>query len=454
MSGFFTDAVFYRKLVRVAVPMSLQALLVALVAATDAAMLGRVDQNSMAAVSLATQIQFIQNMTVFSAMSALSLLGAQYWGKGDRESLGRLFRIALRTAGCISLMVAALCAFAPRLLMRIFAQQGPLVEIGAGYLRIAALSYLLTGITQCHLAILKVTDRAALSAQIGGGAVALNIALNAVFIYGLGPIPAMGARGAATATLLARAVELMAALLTTRTPGALQVEWRRLLERTPVLSGDFRRAMLPLFGACFVWSCGFASYTAVMGHLGEDTAAANAVAAVVRDLLCCLCEGTGVAAVVVVGNELGAGNLARGRLYGNRIAILSAIVGAAVAGTVLAVAPSVLRYMRLTADAHELLRQMFFVLSLYMVGRCVNTIVINGVFAAGGDTLFDFYSLIVCMWCIAVPLAILGAFVFHWHPVVVYACTCVDEVGKLPWVYLHFRRYKWVRNLTRENTPD
>ena len=449
MTGFFTDGTFYRKLVRVAVPMSLQALLVALVAATDAAMLGRVDQNSMAAVSLATQIPFIQNMTVCSAMTALSLLGAQYWGKGDRESLGRLFRIALRTAGLISLTVAALCAFAPRTLMRIFAQQGPLVEIGAGYLRIAALSYLLTGITQCHLAILKVTDRAALCAQIGGGAVALNVALNAVFIYGLGPIPAMGARGAALATLLARATELSAALLSTRTPGAVHAEWRRLLERTPVLSGDFRRAMLPLFGASFIWSCGFASYTAVMGHLGEDTAAANAVAAVVRDLLCCLCEGMGAAAVVVVGNELGAGNLARGRLYGNRIAILSAIVGAAVAGTVLAIAPHVLHYMRLTADAHELLRLMFYVLSVYMVGRCITTIVINGVFAAGGDTLFDFYSLIVCMWCVAVPLAFLGAFVFHWHPVVVYACTCVDEVGKLPWVYLHFRRYKWVRNLTR-----
>jgi Na+-driven multidrug efflux pump len=92
---------------------------------------------------------------------------------------------------------------------------------------------------------------------------------------------------------------------------------------------------------------------------------------------------------------------------------------------------------------------MFFVLSLYMVGPTVNTIVCNGVFTAGGDTYFDFYSLCVCMWGLAVPLAFLGAFVFHWHPVLVYACTCVDEVGKMPWVFAHFRRYKWVKNLTR-----
>ena len=449
MAPFSTDGHFYRKLAHLALPISLQALLVALVAASDAAMLGRVDQNAMAAVSLATQVQFLQNMGVFAVTTALSLLGAQYWGKGDRESMGKLFRIGLRTVGCVSLTVAALCVFSPRALMHVFAKDGPLVDIGAGYLRIAGLSYLLTGVTQCHLAILKVSDRAALSAWIGGGAVGINIVLNAVFIYGLGPIPALGARGAALATLLARTAELTAAMLSTRAPNAIRAGWSRLFERTPELSGDFRRAVLPLFGGVVFWGCGFASYTAVMGHLGEDTSAANAAAAVVRDLLCCLTDGMAAATVVVVGNELGAGNLARGRLYGNRMGILSLFVGLLAAVMVLAASPAVLRYMSLTAGAHDLLHDMFFVLALYMVGRCVNTIVINGVFTAGGDTLFDFYSLGVCMWCLAVPLAFLGAFVFHWHPVLVYACTCVDEVCKLPWVYLHFRRYKWVRNLTR-----
>ena len=127
-------------------------------------------------VSLATQVQFLQNMGVFAVTTALSLLGAQYWGKGDCESMGKLFRIGLRTVDCVSLTVAALCVFAPRSLMHVFAKEGPLVDIGAGYLRIAGLSYLLTGVTQCHLAILKVTDRAALSAWIGGGAVGAFLA--------------------------------------------------------------------------------------------------------------------------------------------------------------------------------------------------------------------------------------------------------------------------------------
>ena len=93
---------------------------------------------------------------------------------------------------------------------------------------------------------------------------------------------------------------------------------------------------------------------------------------------------------------------------------------------------------------------MLIVMAVYMIGRAVNTIVINGIFAAGGDTLFDMYSLVVTMWMLAVPLAAAGTFLFHWPVIVVYACTCLDEVGKIPWVMFHYRKYIWVKDLTRE----
>ena len=108
-------------------------------------------------------------------------------------------------------------------------------------------------------------------------------------------------------------------------------------------------------------------------------------------------------------------------------------------------------FVKLTDNAKSLLYGMMAVMAVYMIGRCVNTIVINGVFAAGGDTVFDMYSLAVAMWGIAVPLAALGTFVFEWNPVLVYAMTCLDEVGKIPWVLFHFKKYKWVKDLTRQH---
>ena len=183
--------------------------------------------------------------------------------------------------------------------------------------------------------------------------------------------------------------------------------------------------------------------------MGTDAAAANSVAAVARDLICCMCNGIGSAAGIIVGNELGAGRLDLGKAYGIKLKNISYIIGFISTALVLAVTPLVVNMVILTDQARNYLTGMMVIMSIYMIGRCVNTVTINGVLDGGGDTLFDMYSLIVCMWLIAIPLALIGAFVLHWSPLAVYACTCLDEVGKIPWVMARFRKYKWVQDLTR-----
>ena len=450
----FGDGEFYRKLWKLTLPIALQSLMLAAVAAGDALMLGRIDQNQMAAVSLATQIQFVQNMFLSAITAAGAILGAQYWGKNDRRTINDIFCIMLRLAGAASILFFAACELIPGTLMLFFAEDPELIRIGADYLRIAGWSYLLTGVSQCYLTVMKISDHAGRTAFVSSTAVVINIALNAVFIFGLLGFPPMNANGAALATLIARVVELGLCLVYARQKGYIRPNWSRLFHRTPLLSKDFRRCVLPLLGACLSWGVGFTSYTAIMGHMGADAAAANSVAAVVRDLMCCTCNGISSAGGIMVGNELGAGLLEKGKLYGIRLNKLSWLCGLLSTAIILALTLPINAFMKLTDTAHTYLIQMMVVTAFYMIGRCVNTVVINGVFAAGGDTLFDVYSLAVCMWGIAIPTAVLGAFVLHGPVMAVYACTCLDEVGKIPWVMAHFRKYKWVKDLTRERVSE
>ncbi len=447
--GLFSDRAFYRKLWTLMFPIALQSLMLASVAAGDAIMLGRVDQNSMAAVSLATQVQFVQNIILSAITATITILGAQYWGKGDKRTVNDIFIMGLRLSVIVSALFFVGCVFFPEYLMRFFTNDASLSSIGCGYLRLAGWSYLLTGISQCYLATMKVSEQAVRTAWISSITVILNIILNAVFIFGLLGMHAMGANGAALATLIARVIELIWAVISSRQKGFLHPDLSRLLHRDAVLAGDFRKLMMPMLGASLLWGVGFTSYTAIIGHMGTDAAAANSVSAVVRDLMCCLCNGISAAGGILVGNELGAGNLERGKVYGIRLAKLSIINGFLSTALVLLVTIPVVRFMILTDEARRLLTMMMVILSIYMIGRCICTVVINGVFASGGDTLFDMYSLVVMMWCVAIPLALAGAFVFHWSPVLVYACTCLDEVGKVPWVLYHFKKYKWVKDLTR-----
>ena len=445
---------FYTRLRELALPILFQSLMLASVAAADALMLGRVAQEEMTAVSLATQIQFVQNIFLMAITAAGSILGAQYWGKGDRDAMQRIFHLMLRAAGLLSLLFCAGCVLAPELLMHAFAHDETLIRLGGAYLRIAGWSYLITGVSQCYLAMMKVSDHVTPSAWISSCAVVLNILLNALFIFGLFGLPRMQARGAALATTLSRLAELGLCLALSARQDYIRPALSRLFSPTPALARDFRRQCLPLMGGSLFWGVGFTSYTAIMGHLGVDAAAANSVAAVVRDLVCCACNGIAGAAGILIGNELGAGQLERGKAYGIKLKNLSYAIGFASTALVLAVTPLIVRMVILSDTARSYLTGMMVIMAVYMIGRCVNSVTINGILDGGGDTVFDMYSLAVCMWGIAIPLALLGAFVFRWPVLLVYACTCLDEVGKIPWVMIRFRKYKWVQNLTRDETAE
>lgn len=446
----FGDKVFNKKLFALALPISLQNLMLALVAAADAVMLGKLNQDAMASVSLATQIQFIQNMFVTAICFGIGVLGAQYWGKKDTAVLGKIFGSSVRDSLFISLMFFIGCRFFPEKLMKLFASDPILINNGVEYLKVASWSYLIVGISQCYLAIMRVTEHAVYSAWISSVTVVLNIILNAVFIFGFCGVPAMGIKGAALATLSACIFELVWCIGTTFGKSFIKLKIKNMVIIDRALLFDFWKYTAPILGAFMLWGVGFTAYTALMGHMGRDAAAANAIAAVVRDLMCCLCNGVAGGSGIIIGNELGAGNLGKGKLYGQKAMLMSFVIGVFSAFMILGTLPVVLNFVKLTEDARYYMIWMFVIMSVYMIGRCVCTVTINGVFSAGGDTMFDPVSLLVCMYGIALPCAFIGAFYLHLPVLVIYACTCLDEVGKIPWVVYHFCKYKWVRNITRD----
>ena len=371
MTGTTIDnRMFYKRLWTLALPISFQSLMLAMVAAFDALMLGRVAQEEMTAVSLATQIQFVQNMFLMSGTAAGSILGAQYFGKGDRRTIEELFNLMLRFCGLISVLFFLACELIPGTLMHAFTHDPVLIGIGSAYLRIAGWSYLLTGVSQCYLAVMKFTDHVTPVAWISSSAVIVNIVLNAVFIFGLLGLPRMNARGAALATTLSRVIELGLCIAVSTREGYVRPAWDRFLKGQKQLRKDFTRQCLPLLGASLFWGVGFTSYTAIMGHMGSDAAAGNAVASVVRDLVCCACNGIGSAAGIMVGNALGAGDLERGKAYGIKLKNISWVIGFVSTALVLAVTPLVVRMVILTEEARGYLTGMMVIMAFYMIGRC------------------------------------------------------------------------------------
>ncbi|MGN0907754.1 MAG: MATE family efflux transporter, partial [Bullifex sp.] len=347
----FRDRTFLSKLFKLAFPIALQAMLLSCVAASDTIMLGSLEQNAMSAVSLASQIQFVQNMIVTGVVSAFQILGAQYAGKRDKDTLNRLLCMSLRTCAVVSLLFSLLCFLCPSSLMRIFTNEEALIAIGEGYLRIASVSYLIAGITQCLLALIKLGANTAVVARISGVAVLMNIGLNCVFIFGLFGFRAMGVAGAALATVSARVVELVLSVIFAWRDDFIHPDLSKVFSFSKELSLDFIRQLLPLMGAYLLWTIGFTSYSAFMGHMGVDAAAANSVASVVRSMVSSFMKGLAGGAAIMVGYELGQGHLERAGTYGDRLVFLSVICGILSGLMILGSIPLALSVVKLSPGA-------------------------------------------------------------------------------------------------------
>lgn len=440
---------FYKKLFSLVLPITIQNLMTALVSASDALMLGLLNQESLSAVSLATQVQFVLNLFYAALTIGATVLAAQYWGKGDADAVEQVLAVSLRLSMVISLGFFLSAAFAPGVLMGIFTNDNVLKELGSVYLRKVSWSYLFTGVSQIYLCIMKNSGRTLKSTIYGSVSVVLNIILNAVLIFGLLGFPTLGIAGAAVATVVSRAVEFLLVALENRKREEVCIRWKYLVYVSARLRHDFYHYTRPVLANELVWGCGFTMFSVIMGHMGSDAVAANSIANIVKNIIACMCLGIGTGSGILVGNELGRGCLSKAKEYGGRLCRVSLAAGIFSGILLLVSSTFILRCsLNLSSQAHEYLRAMLFICSYYLIGKSINSTVIAGIFCAGGDTKFGLLCDFVTMWVIIVPLGLLAAFVFRLPVMTVYFLLNLDEIIKLPAVYLHYRKYLWMRNLT------
>lgn len=435
-----------KEIVRLALPIALQQFMTALVGACDAIMLGKLSQDAMSAVSLATQVTFVFNLFMFAFMAGENMFVAQYYGKGDYTGISQVFSLVTKICGCIAVVFLAGTLFFPEQLMRILTNEETLIVLGSEYLRVIGISYVFSGIAQTFLAIMKNCGAVNMSTLINGGMVILNIALNAVFIFGLSGFPKMGIKGAALATVLATVVQFLWSvgyvLCRIR---AVKFSLRSCEKK---LFGRFWQKTVPLLINNLAWGIGFSMYSVIMGHLGTDAVAANGIANISKNLVVCFCLGLGNAGSIIVGNRLGADRLQEAKEVGETLT-KTAIIAGIVSGLVLiALSPFITKMVDLTPTARGYLQKMLLISSYYIAGKSVNCMTIGGIFAAGGDSKFGMLCDSVTLWCIIVPLGCICAFILKLPVMVVYFVLNLDEIIKLPVVYKHYKKYKWIKNLT------
>ncbi len=443
---------FYSQIFKLVLPIIIQNLLSAAVSSADVVMLNYVGQSAISAVSLAAQYASVLFMVFYGLGTGVTILAAQYFGKGDMRAIHVVEGIALRFSIPISAAFAAAALLMPEMMMRLFTNDGELVAIGASYLRYMSVAYLCWGIIEVYLATLRSINRVTISTLLNVLAFSLNILLNAVWIFGLFGAPKLGAMGVALATSLSRLIELAACVAVSLVSKDVHLNLKYVFVRNKPLFSDFVRLSLPALGNDISWSVAFSMYSVILGHLGSDVVAANSFVIVVRNFGTILCFGMASAGGILLGNIIGENKLEEAREGAKKLMKLTVITGAIGGVIILAAMPLVMGYAResLSEQSMHYLRNMLLINTYYVMGAAVNTTLIAGVFRAGGDSRFGFICDTIDMWVYAVPLGFIAAFVLKLPVMWVYFLLCTDEFVKWPWVIKHYRSGKWLNNITRD----
>ncbi len=444
---------FYSQIWKLVLPILIQNLLSSMVSSADVIMLSAVDQDSISAVSAASQYANILFSVFYGLGTGVTMLSAQYYGKGDRKAINVVQGIAMRFSMVFSTCFALCAALIPEQMMWLFTKDIRLIELGADYLRIISISYFCWGIIEIYLSVLRSIERVAICTVLNTMAFGLNIFLNAVFIYGLFGAPKLGVVGVAIATSASRVIELIGCFIVSAKSKDAKLKFSYMFIKNKVLFKDFVRLSLPALGNDVVWGIAFSLYVAIIGNISGDALAANAIVVVVRNFGTIFCYGIASAGGILIGKIIGENDLEGAKVGAKKMMKLTVISGIIGGVIVLAVSPAVVAYSaaKLTPTALGYLKWMLVINSYYISGTAVNTSLIAGIFRAGGDSKFGFICDTIDMWCYAIPLGCLAAFVFKWPVMVVYFLLCTDEFVKWPWVIKHYKSGKWLNNITRDS---
>lgn len=452
MTKQMTTKELYKWALKLAVPIMVQNLISTLVGTADTVMLGFVGQTEMAASSLANQYIFVLFCAFYGMATATSVMCAQYYGKKDIKSVEQIIAIALRVGILFALAFTLASSLFPGQIMRIFTDSQETIEIGKTYLRILSISMVFMAISQVYVSALRSVGKVVFPSVVSIVSLCVNVLLNATFIFGLFGMPKLGVMGVALGTVMARVTEAMMCIIYSM-KGELKIRVKNMFAKAEVLSKDFFKITMPSIGNDLVWSLATSVFAAILGHMGDDIVAANAVAIMVVNIGAIAMRGFANSTTIVVGQTLGAGKIEEAKKYSGKLIHLTAYVGLVGCVVIVALRPFIMSFYsgKLSETAITYLGSMILMTTYRMVGEGVNTCLICGCFRGGGDTRYGLIMDTVMMWCVSIPMMLIAAYVLHLSPIWVYFAMTLDEIVKMPFIFIHFFRYKWLKNITRDN---
>lgn len=436
-----------KKLVKLALPMSLEGLLTASADFVDTLMVSSLGEVSVSAVGLGTQLFFIQSMTIYGFAGGASTYMAQFFGSGNLNGIRKTLSTTIGSTLLVSLALFLLVIMVPEHILRIFTSIDAVAETGASYVVYRSPCLLIYPVMLPLVMALKAMQQVKLPVFASIGAIFINVGLNYVLIFGKLGLPALGADGAALATTFSQASNLLillAGMAVSRSP--LLQEKRSYLHLNRQLAGEIFRNAVPTTINEMMWSGGMSAYNAAYGRISIMASAAAQAADVVAHIFTKTIYSVGDASLIMTGELLGRGERKEAWNCAGKLLKLNGILGILAGGLLIAAAYPLAGLFRFEETSFRYLVILLCIYGGFMPLKVCNITLITGILRAGGDVRFAMAAEVSAIWLVSVPLVFIGALVWHLPVYLVVLFAQAEDLVKGVVLTKRFLSKKWVNN--------
>ncbi len=445
---YVKDKNFYKMAFGISIPIALQGLITSGVNMMDTIMIGKVSETHLSAVSLANQFISIFHIFCMGIGMGASVLVARYYGMKDKDSLKSTVSIMLRLCLAMSTLFCVATILFPEQIMRIYTTEEEIIKHGISYLKYSVVSYYLLGLSLTCTIVLRNVKQVRIPLFTSIGAFFVNVGANYLFIFGKFGAPRMEAAGAAVGTLIARIFEfsIICGYLFFRDK-EIGFRIKNLFAPVGQLWKEYIRISIPVLISDGILALGNNSVAMVIGRLGENFVAANAVTMVTQQLSSVMTQGFSQAGAIVTGYTLGEGDRDKAYRQGYAFLGIGIVFGLVAACIILLLSGPMINAYDLSPETQEIAWQLMWSISIIIVFQAANSIMTKGVLRGGGDTKVLMLADNIFLWVASIPLGILAGLVFHLPAFWIYFALKIDQVLKAFWCVIRLQSGKWIKRI-------
>lgn len=445
---------FWKQTAVLAFPIALQNLLTSSFTLVDTIMVGQLGDVALSAVGMAGQWSWLLNMVTFGICSGSAVFVSQYWGAEDTKGIHKICGLSVIIGIIISSIFMLMGFFIPDKVVSIFNRDSEIIKTGSAYLIIACFSYPGTVLNNILGAVLRSSENVKLPVFAALITTVTNAVLDYGLIFGAFGLPQMGVKGAALATCISAWIgPVILIIVSVFKKNILVAPIKEFFAFNKSLIKSFALTAAPVVFNETMWGLGTFLYNVIFANLGYENYAAVTIMKTIENIAFVFFIGLCNACCVMLGKNIGAGNVEDAVKYSKRFGVLIPLMGVIVGGIMIVLRARLVGLFNLTGELTSVTvhaaETIMLIYALELPIRNIPYTFIVGIFRSGGDTVNGAKFDILSLWFIGLPLTAIMAFIVKAPFIVVYAAMYIGEDYLKAFLCLkHYKTYNWIKPVT------